>query len=129
MASLTIRDLQPVGGIVASSAAATPATVPTKVNVPSESSARGDLTDGMRCPISLELMRDPVICADGHSYERANIKSWLMRSNCSPKTNLELEHKFLIPNMNLKIIIEAYRSTTRADRRSSSSTGSSAETV
>ena len=116
MASLTIRDLQPVGGIVASSAAATPATVPTKVNVvPSKSSARGDLTDGMRCPISLELMRDPVMCADGHSYERSNIENWLKRSKCSPKTGLDLDNTVLISSLNLKIIIEAYRSS-RAEK-------------
>ena len=66
------------------------------------------LTDGMCCPISLELMRDPVICADGHSYERANIEDWFKRSNSSPKTGADLEHKFLIPNVNLRNIIETY---------------------
>ena len=28
------------------------------------------------CPISLELMRDPVMAYDGHSYERAAIERW-----------------------------------------------------
>jgi hypothetical protein len=28
------------------------------------------------CPISFELMRDPVLADDGHSYERACIQAW-----------------------------------------------------
>jgi len=31
----------------------------------------------MLCPISCELMRDPVIAADGHTYERAAITRWI----------------------------------------------------
>ena len=33
--------------------------------------------DALCCPISMEIMRDPVICADGHTYERADIEAWL----------------------------------------------------
>ena len=29
------------------------------------------------CPISQQVMEDPVVCADGHSYERAFIQKWL----------------------------------------------------
>eukprot|EP00900_Chrysochromulina_parva_P014236 jgi/Chrpa1/22813/Chrysochromulina_OHIO_Genome00009326-RA len=29
------------------------------------------------CPMSSEIMRDPVTCADGHSYERTEIERWL----------------------------------------------------
>ena len=37
------------------------------------------------CPISQEIMRDPVTCADGHSYERASIERWLDTHNTSQK--------------------------------------------
>ena len=30
--------------------------------------------DALCCPISMEIMQDPVISADGHTYERAEIK-------------------------------------------------------
>ena len=30
------------------------------------------------CPITHEVMEDPVVCADGHSYERAAITQWLL---------------------------------------------------
>ncbi len=31
-------------------------------------------------------MRDPVVCADGHSYERAVIEEWLQDHDTSPLT-------------------------------------------
>ncbi|EKX45487.1 hypothetical protein GUITHDRAFT_53147, partial [Guillardia theta CCMP2712] len=39
------------------------------------------------CPISMEVMKDPVIAMDGHSYERQNIERWLEDHNTSPLTN------------------------------------------
>ena len=54
------------------------------------------------CCIGYEVMVDPVICADGHSYERAHIEAWLANNGTSPKTNLILPHKNLIPNLALK---------------------------
>ena len=53
-------------------------------------------------------MRDPVICADGHSYERAQIEAWLAQSDTSPKTNLALSHRHLVPNHTLRSAIEGY---------------------
>ena len=32
--------------------------------------------DGFLCPITREVMRNPVIAADGHTYERASIERW-----------------------------------------------------
>jgi hypothetical protein len=37
------------------------------------------------------MQTDPVICADGHSYERDAITRWLAAHNTSPKTNARLE--------------------------------------
>eukprot|EP00961_Rhodomonas_salina_P202538 2731858-Rhodomonas_salina.2 len=38
------------------------------------------------CSLGLSIMRDPVTCTDGHSYERASIQSWLADNSTSPKT-------------------------------------------
>ena len=57
------------------------------------------------CPISLSIMVDPVIAADGHTYERLYIEKWFIKSNNSPKTNKVLHNKKLISNYNLKSII------------------------
>ena len=58
------------------------------------------------CPIGYEVMVDPVVCADGHTYERSNIERWLKQSDRSPKTNLTLRNTELFPNLALKEAIE-----------------------
>jgi U-box domain/C2 domain len=50
------------------------------------------------CPITGESMRDPVVAADGHTYERSAIARWLTESNKSPLTGAILSHKDLVPN-------------------------------
>jgi serine/threonine protein kinase len=59
------------------------------------------------CPITQDIMKDPVILADGHTYEREFIVNWLKKSNRSPLTNEELKHKRYITNRALKSLIEA----------------------
>lgn len=54
------------------------------------------------CSITGEIMLDPVIAADGETYERFALKSWLDVHDTSPKYNVPLEHKQLIPNRNLQ---------------------------
>ena len=59
------------------------------------------------CPISRELMVDPVSAADGHVYERSSIEKWIRENGSnvfgagntvkSPKTNEVLEHTRLTP--------------------------------
>ena len=39
------------------------------------------------CPITYCVMIDPVVCADGHSYERSAIERWLDTKSTSPMTN------------------------------------------
>jgi hypothetical protein len=63
---------------------------------------------GFKCPITLALMTDPVIAADGHSYERKEIEKWLVGKGTSPLTNLELPHKLLVSNHALKSSIEEF---------------------
>ncbi|KAK8969004.1 U-box domain-containing protein 4 [Platanthera guangdongensis] len=59
------------------------------------------------CPLSLELMSDPVIVASGQTYERAFIKKWLDQGfKVCPKTRQTLGHSNLIPNYTVKALIE-----------------------
>ena len=62
------------------------------------------------CPITKEIMDDPVVAADGRSYERAAIEKWLLTKNTSPSTNLPLTSNNLIPNIQLKNLIQDYQS-------------------
>ncbi|KAH9307816.1 hypothetical protein KI387_035727, partial [Taxus chinensis] len=60
-----------------------------------------------RCPLSLELMADPVIIASGQTYERAYIQQWLDQGmKTCPKTRQTLNHTCLIPNYTVKALIE-----------------------
>jgi hypothetical protein len=68
------------------------------------------------CPITLELMRDPVFATDGHSYERAAITEWLLSHARSPKTGAPLENPMLIPNHVLRGQLIAWRERRKADR-------------
>ncbi|EKX51890.1 hypothetical protein GUITHDRAFT_54638, partial [Guillardia theta CCMP2712] len=43
------------------------------------------------CPILKMVLVDPVLAADGFSYERRAIESWFMRNGpCSPVTGEEM---------------------------------------
>ena len=58
--------------------------------------------------VQLGLMKDPVLCADGITYERAAITAWLENHNTSPKTNLKLPNKRLTPNIALRAVINRF---------------------
>ena len=61
------------------------------------------------CPITHELMRDPVILVDGHTYERRAIVDWLdLGKVTSPVTNEQLQNAILIPNYALRSAISLF---------------------
>jgi hypothetical protein len=57
------------------------------------------------CPITRMPMNDPVILADGHSYEREIIVKWLEKKQVSPVTGSKLVHSYLTPNHTLRCVI------------------------
>jgi hypothetical protein len=57
------------------------------------------------CPVTQELMEDPVIATDGHTYERSEIERWFKQSLKSPKTLETLPSAALIPNHQLRSLI------------------------
>ena len=62
------------------------------------------------CSISGAIMEDPVVAADGLSYERVMIETWLKAGhNTSPRTNAVLAHTYLTPNIDLRVIIHDWR--------------------
>ncbi len=60
------------------------------------------------CPITYEMMSDPVVCADGFTYERSAIEAWLARSLVSPMTGARLSSRALVPNHALYCMIDAF---------------------
>ena len=61
------------------------------------------------CPITQEVMSDPVIAADGYTYDRSAISKWLMTKDTSPMTNARLPHKELTPNHALRSSIMQWK--------------------
>lgn len=63
----------------------------------------------LRCPISLQIMYDPVIISSGQTYERACIEKWFGDGHCScPKTQQQLVHLVLTPNYCVKGLIASW---------------------
>ncbi|KAL3523998.1 hypothetical protein ACH5RR_016832 [Cinchona calisaya] len=68
-----------------------------------------NIPDEYRCPISLDLMRDPVIVASGHTYDRSSIAQWINSGHhMCPKSGQRLIHMALIPNYALKSLIHQW---------------------
>ncbi|KAE8685351.1 U-box domain-containing protein 3 [Hibiscus syriacus] len=58
------------------------------------------------CPLSLELMTDPVIVASGQTYDRTSIQKWLDSGlSICPMTRQTLKHRDLIPNHTVKNMV------------------------
>jgi hypothetical protein len=68
---------------------------------------REQLSRDLMCPITQMEMRDPVVAADGHSYEREAIENWMREHQKSPMSGEALDHAMLLPNTRLKAIIRA----------------------
>lgn len=60
------------------------------------------------CSISHDIMRDPVICNDGHTYDRGAIQMWLVNHDTSPMTGEPLSSKKLVPNMALRDLVRQF---------------------
>ncbi|MED6155981.1 U-box domain-containing protein 25 [Stylosanthes scabra] len=68
-----------------------------------------------RCPISLELMRDPVTVCTGQTYDRPSIESWVATGNTTcPVTRAPLTDFTLIPNHTLRRLIQEWCVANRA---------------
>lgn len=65
------------------------------------------IPSGFLCPITHEVMKDPVTCSDGFSYERNAIMRWLSDHNTSPMTNMLMDTVFY-PNLSLRTSIQDY---------------------
>ncbi|KAL1828674.1 hypothetical protein DCAR_0207918 [Daucus carota subsp. sativus] len=63
----------------------------------------------LRCPISLQLMYDPVIIASGQTYERICIEKWFSDGhNTCPKSQQHLSHLCLTPNYCVKGLVASW---------------------
>ena len=67
-----------------------------------------EVPEQFRCPISQELMEDPVTTSDGQTYERREIFRWLLDHDTSPLSGARLPNKALTPAIALRQLIAAF---------------------
>lgn len=60
------------------------------------------------CPITHDIMQDPVIASDGHTYDRPAIQQWFQSKETSPLTNQALSDTRLVPNLLIVSILEDF---------------------
>lgn len=60
------------------------------------------------CPISYDLMSEPVVASSGNTYERVSILEHFINKNTDPLTNRELANKNLIDNNNIRSNINRF---------------------
>lgn len=69
-----------------------------------------DIPDWAMCPLTLEIMNDPLMDRDGLNYERKAIVEWLNRGHSTcPLTRKPLSYRMLAPNAQLKLRLDNWR--------------------
>jgi ubiquitin len=104
-AALTAASTAALGSAAAPDEA--PAPAPAESMSRAEPASAGAVAsfvlDSFQCPLTMEVMRDPVFTADGQTYERTEIEKWFALGNrTSPLTGEELPSTNLLPNIALR---------------------------
>ena len=99
-------------GPSARTAAVAPSAAPPSEAIGGEGGRGGVLAEcqhvyvACMCPITAEIMTDPVSTLDGFTYERAAITEWLRTNDTSQFTGAKLESKMLIPNLTVRCLLQ-----------------------
>ncbi|KAL4340757.1 hypothetical protein GQ457_08G013490 [Hibiscus cannabinus] len=67
------------------------------------------LSERFKCPISGQIMDDPVVLASGQTYDRPYIENWLKQGNLTCfRSKQVLSHSFLTPNCLVRELISCW---------------------
>ena len=92
---------------------------PPPLTLPGGASALEDLPEPppeFLCPISHDVMMDPVVSPSGVTYDRRFIEAWLEHHTHEPATNRHLRRGSLYPNLVLRQQIEAWLASVKAQQ-------------
>jgi hypothetical protein len=82
----------------------------TETSEEEEEAATMDIPEEFICPLTLEIMRDPVVSRYGHSYERDAILRWLAKGHAEcPLSRRPMGLKDLVSNHRLKAQIRRWQ--------------------
>lgn len=73
---------------------------------------------GFLCPLTMEVMFEPVLDAEGNTYERMAILEWLKQHPTSPVSRQPLSERMLNPNNSLREAIHEFMGDAWVKRRS-----------
>jgi hypothetical protein len=65
--------------------------------------------DEFYCPITNNLMEDPVMTKYGHTFEKSAIMEWLQNTPRCPLTNQALTPADIFPNRSLKALLDTHK--------------------
>ena len=68
------------------------------------------IIESITCPITRDIMTDPVIGSDGQTYQRDAIVMWLQNHSNSPMTNLPMTVNDLKVNPSIRFLVDKYHS-------------------
>ncbi|CAH1966828.1 unnamed protein product [Acanthoscelides obtectus] len=84
-----------------------------------ERSSTTDIPHEFLCPITHEIMREPVTCSDGFTYEKRAIAEWFMSGKyTSPMTNEHLANTDYTHNLELRNAIHEFLDHSECDEES-----------
>ena len=83
-----------------------------------ELDTKQSIVSDLVCPITQEMMQDPVVAADDHTYERSEIVRWFERSQTSPLTREKLEDKTLRDNIMIRKQIREFQEQEKSKEES-----------
>jgi hypothetical protein len=63
------------------------------------------IPQSFRCPLTFEVMVDPVLDLEGNTFERIALLKWLQKSHLSPVSRQNLNDNALVPNIALRDMI------------------------
>ena len=74
-----------------------------------DAKAKVETPSHFQCPVSMEIMSDPVMIQTGHTYDRPSIQRWLEQGHKTcPVTGQRLRHLELTPNFALRTAIQQF---------------------
>ena len=88
----------------------------SRSNMPSSNTPTPQFTDtiiqSITCPITQEVMHEPMQAPDGHTYEKSAIIEWLSRNPVSPQTREPMQANQLKVNASLRFLCDEFHKGT-----------------
>mmetsp|Transcript_517 Transcript_517/g.564 ORF Transcript_517/g.564 Transcript_517/m.564 type:complete len:101 (-) Transcript_517:30-332(-) len=73
-----------------------------------ETDESNEVIESFLCPITQQIMKDPVMTKYGHLYERTAIEAWIDKNNACPMTSKPLTREDIFPAYAVKNAIQEY---------------------